>query len=57
VLQSYNWPGNVRQLRNVMEWLIIMAQVGANGEITADCPAAGADRFSNITVLRPELSD
>lgn len=24
-LQNYDWPGNVRQLRNVMEWLLIMA--------------------------------
>ena len=24
VLTSYNWPGNVRQLRNLIEWLIIM---------------------------------
>ena len=55
VLQSYNWPGNVRQLRNVMEWLIIMAQVGSNGEITAESlPPELID--SNITVMRPELS-
>src|ERR1700683_1154313 len=24
-LQSYPWPGNVRQLRNVIDWLLIMA--------------------------------
>ena len=55
VLQSYNWPGNVRQLRNVMEWLIIMAQPGASGEIMSDAlPPELID--SNITVLRPELS-
>ncbi|HVH79472.1 MAG TPA: sigma-54 dependent transcriptional regulator [Stellaceae bacterium] len=24
-LQSYGWPGNVRQLRNVVDWLLIMA--------------------------------
>ncbi|KZD09800.1 nitrogen assimilation response regulator NtrX [Oceanibaculum pacificum] len=24
-LQAYDWPGNVRQLRNVAEWLLIMA--------------------------------
>ena len=23
VIQSYDWPGNVRQLRNVIEWLFI----------------------------------
>lgn len=25
VLQAYSWPGNVRHLRNIMEWLLIMA--------------------------------
>lgn len=25
ILQSYAWPGNVRQLKNAMEWLSIMA--------------------------------
>ena len=24
VLKSYDWPGNVRQLKNILEWLIIM---------------------------------
>lgn len=24
-MQGYEWPGNVRQLRNVIEWLLIMA--------------------------------
>lgn len=26
VLQAYGWPGNVRQLKNIIEWLLIMAQ-------------------------------
>ncbi len=35
-LQAYEWPGNVRQLRNVVEWLLIMAP-GAHGDaIRAD---------------------
>lgn len=25
IMQSYHWPGNVRQLRNIIEWLLIMA--------------------------------
>ena len=25
-LQAYEWPGNVRQLRNVVDWLLIMAE-------------------------------
>ena len=29
-LQSYDWPGNVRQLRNVVDWILIMAS-GAPG--------------------------
>ena len=30
-LQAYDWPGNVRQLRNLMDWLLIMAPGGAGG--------------------------
>ncbi|MBM3617795.1 MAG: sigma-54-dependent Fis family transcriptional regulator [Alphaproteobacteria bacterium] len=35
-LQSYDWPGNVRQLRNVMEWLLIMAPGQSKDVIKAD---------------------
>lgn len=28
-LQIYDWPGNVRQLRNVVDWMLIMAPGGA----------------------------
>jgi two-component system, NtrC family, nitrogen regulation response regulator NtrX len=31
-LQAYDWPGNVRQLRNLMDWLLIMAP-GAPGDV------------------------
>ncbi|MBS0638833.1 MAG: sigma-54 dependent transcriptional regulator [Acetobacteraceae bacterium] len=31
-LQAYDWPGNVRQLRNLMDWLLIMAP-GTPGEV------------------------
>ena len=24
IFQSYDWPGNIRQLKNILEWLIIM---------------------------------
>jgi len=36
VMQSYSWPGNVRQLRNVIEWLLIMADGNADEPITAE---------------------
>lgn len=36
LMQSYDWPGNVRQLRNVIEWLLIMAEGAADVPIVAD---------------------
>jgi two-component system nitrogen regulation response regulator NtrX len=36
LMQSYDWPGNVRQLKNVIEWLLIMAPGAASEPITAD---------------------
>jgi two-component system nitrogen regulation response regulator NtrX len=35
-LQTYPWPGNVRQLRNVIDWLLIMAPGSVNDPIRAD---------------------
>jgi two-component system nitrogen regulation response regulator NtrX len=36
LLQSADWPGNVRQLRNVLEWLLIMAPGDPKAEISVD---------------------
>lgn len=35
-LQAYDWAGNVRQLRNLMDWLLIMAPGGTNDLIRAE---------------------
>jgi two-component system, NtrC family, nitrogen regulation response regulator NtrX len=35
-LQAYDWPGNVRQLRNLMDWLMIMAPGAPSDTIRAD---------------------
>lgn len=37
-LQAYNWPGNVRQLRNVIEWTLIMnpSKSGMQEKIKSD---------------------
>jgi two-component system nitrogen regulation response regulator NtrX len=35
-LQAYEWPGNARQLRNVVDWLLIMAPGGPADPIRAD---------------------
>lgn len=32
-LQAYNWPGNVRQLRNVIEWTLIMNPISNGNEL------------------------
>ncbi|WND02321.1 sigma-54 dependent transcriptional regulator [Temperatibacter marinus] len=34
-LQAYHWPGNLRQLKNVMERLVIMNDESSDGQITA----------------------
>ncbi|MBI3708396.1 MAG: sigma-54-dependent Fis family transcriptional regulator, partial [Proteobacteria bacterium] len=43
-LQAYGWPGNVRQLRNIVEWLLIMTPGEAGSPIRADMlpPEVGA---------------
>jgi len=35
-LQAYDWPGNVRQLRNLIDWLLIMAPGSAADPVRAD---------------------
>jgi two-component system nitrogen regulation response regulator NtrX len=36
VLQSHDWPGNVRQLRNIVDWILIMAPGGPDVPISAE---------------------
>ncbi|MBN9412653.1 MAG: sigma-54-dependent Fis family transcriptional regulator [Candidatus Paracaedimonas acanthamoebae] len=36
ILQSYDWPGNIRQLKNVIEWILIMAMEKEDHYITPD---------------------
>ncbi len=59
-LQAYDWPGNVRQLRNLMDWLMIMAPGAASDairaemlppEIGAKAPALMADPGADIMTL------
>ncbi len=35
-LQAYEWPGNVRQLRNVIDWILIMAPGGSDDVVKAE---------------------
>ncbi|MBI1209544.1 MAG: response regulator [Azospirillum sp.] len=43
-LQAYDWPGNVRQLRNAIDWLLIMVTTDPREAIRADLlpPEIGA---------------
>jgi two-component system nitrogen regulation response regulator NtrX len=36
LLQSYQWPGNVRQLQNVIEWIMIMHSSKPGDKVTID---------------------
>ncbi|HET6184081.1 MAG TPA: sigma-54 dependent transcriptional regulator [Acetobacteraceae bacterium] len=51
-LQAYDWPGNVRQLRNLMDWLLIMAPGGAGEPVRADMlpPEIGAGAPALLSV-------
>ena len=60
-MQACDWPGNVRQLRNLVEWLLIMAPGSADSPIRADMlppdlaavapPAANAGQSGEIMAM------
>ncbi len=55
VLRAYSWPGNIRQLRNVMERASLLA---AGGEITPDhLPQWGAEPLPDSTMPLEPLKD
>ena len=46
VIQSYEWPGNVRQLRNVIEWMTIMSP--KNDSDIIEATSLANDIFSSV---------
>ena len=54
-LQAYNWPGNIRQLRNVIEWTLIMnpIQVGESTMIKSDMLPPEILN-SSVSIYKPE---
>ena len=52
-----NWPGNVRQLRNVIESLLIMTPEGRDGAITADMLPGEVRQTSPAPVLFHDSSE
>ncbi len=53
VLQTCDWPGNVRQLRNVIDWVLIMAPGGSNTPVNSDMLPAEL-LMQTPTALRPK---
>lgn len=53
VLQAHPWPGNIRQLRNLIEWLLIMLPVQDGHETIhlADLPAEFRNSAPAVTHL------
>ena len=49
MLKAYNWPGNVRQLRNVVDWLLIMAPGEPQEPIRAEMLPADIGSISHPT--------
>ena len=54
MLQAYHWPGNVRQLRNMMEWLLIMASESKEPIGASELPPEILS--SNPILARPETN-
>jgi len=55
ILQSYGWPGNVRQLRNMMDWLLIMGKEEPGTPVKSDM--LPKDLFNNDSAgMRPEIN-
>ena len=53
-LQAYDWPGNVRQLRNLMDWLLIMAPGGPSDAIRPDMlPPEIGNRAPSVLAIDP----
>jgi len=65
VLQSYEWPGNVRQLRNVIEWTLIMNHEDQGGIIEANMlppeitqgSSTNLDSVSNVEMFSKPLRE
>ncbi|WP_318514825.1 sigma-54-dependent transcriptional regulator [Photobacterium leiognathi] len=50
-MQAYQWPGNIRELRNMMERCILLGKSPAEywHELNGDAPALSAENISNQT--------
>jgi len=54
LLQAYNWPGNVRQLKNLVDWILIMYPDSTMNTVTAEMlpPELKAETPVNVKLAR-----
>lgn len=57
LLQAYDWPGNVRQLRNVVDWILIMAPGEAEEPVKADVLPSDIDTIGPAVVRDRESQE
>lgn len=56
-LQAYNWPGNVRQLRNVIEWTLIMNPPSQNAQNDIRSDMLPQDIINNsVNISKPDTN-
>jgi len=55
-LQAYNWPGNIRQLRNVIEWTLIMNPIATNDGVIKAEMLPPEILNSGVTIYKPEAN-
>ena len=54
-LQAYDWPGNVRQLRNVVDWILIMAPGESTEPVFASMLPSDIGEIAPV-VTRPDAA-
>lgn len=53
-LQAYNWPGNIRQLRNIIEWTLIMNPVLSNSGLVKPDMLPQDILTNSVTISKPD---
>ncbi len=56
-LQTYPWPGNIRQLRNIIDWVVIMLPENFQGKITPEMLPPDISASLPTASLRNEAED
>jgi DNA-binding NtrC family response regulator len=57
VLERYDWPGNIRQLRNVIEYLVVCGDDDYLNNINPLLRILGVDGYSSANNILPTLDE